>query len=65
MADSDMDLRPEAWQQLSDDRPERIEMAYEGNRVPFFVILLWVFGMIGVVIYLAIHAYPDAVDWLG
>ena len=54
---------PEQFQHFSDDEPVKVELEYEGNVVPFWVILVWIASMIGVVAYLVILAYPDAVDW--
>lgn len=65
MGDPRSDLPPERFAAYSDDDMVPITLGYEGSQVPFFVILVWIGLIIGIVLYVGVLAVPDAVDWLG
>lgn len=65
MPEQRTELPPEEFADYTDDEMVPVKLGYEGHRIPFFVILLWLGMIIGIVLYVGYLAVPDALDWLG
>lgn len=59
------DMSREKWQHLSDEEPATVQMDYEGNRIPFFIVIAWIGMVIGIAAYVWTLLVPDAIDWWG